>query len=288
MSSLQTLKHRIKTISNTSKVVSAMRMVASNKLKKTSNRLAEYRDTQSAISSIFKQLASSDNISSVTESYQKMFEINTNPRQYLFIVIGSDKGLCGSFNSHLFKSVSKDIKEIYSTLGVVQILTIGKKATNYFQFKNRDLIYKEYQNIHHCEFDTSIAIHDIIFNQTSINNIDECRIYYNEFISIMSHTPTYKTLFPVNICEDHSEGVISTEGSELFTKVTKDHIISSVLHPLLENKAGEEAARMIAMEGASNNASKIYDALRIQYNATRQTSITKEICEIISGAEAIQ
>ena len=287
MSTLQALKHRMRSINNTSKVVSAMRMVASNKLKKASNRLEEYQDTKSVISSTFKQLSSLNNISSLTHTYRKMFKMMDHPRQYLFVVIASDKGLCGSFHSHLFKLVSKDIKEIYNRCGVVQMITVGQKATNYFQFNNRDLIYKQYKNIHYCEFENSVAIHDIIFDQAMIDNIDECRIYYNEFRSMMSHPPTYTKLFPINLGENSSEEVVSTEGSQLFTKITKDHIISSVLQPLLTNKVGEEAARMIAMESAGNNANKIYDTLRIKYNSTRQAAITKEICEIISGAEAI-
>jgi F-type H+-transporting ATPase subunit gamma len=169
----------------------------------------------------------------------------------------------------------------------ISIMTLGSKANNYFKINNQEFLNEMLSNIQKFEVENTNIAMEIMLKKFFTGEIHECRIYYNEFISSISHPVKCEVLLPIELPKISYDNLKTSEGSNVLEKVTKHYLSNKILKSLLESKAGEESSRMAAMDSATNNAVKIYNRLILQYNRTRQASITNEICEIISGSEAL-
>jgi F-type H+-transporting ATPase subunit gamma len=289
MSDLQSLKQRIKNIKNTAKVTKSMKLISANKLKKATHDLEIFQGTKKLVDDMINNLLDNDNYEKLKNNYQKFFKINEKKSSVMLIVVASNKGLCGSFNSNLFKTIEDEITLLLKEGRDISIITIGNKAYNYFKYSNQEFLMDSYSNIQKFEVENSVLVTDLAMKKFLNNEIDECRVYYNQYLSSISQQPKYEILLPIQIEEKSHRNDISTqyEGSDLLEKLVKQYLYNKILECLLENKAGEESFRMTSMESATNNATKISNQLTLQYNRTRQSVITNEICEIISGAEGV-
>ena len=287
MSNLQSLKSRIKNIKSTAKVTKAMKLIAANKFKKSLKELENFRSTKTVIDKIFSSIACKDNIETLSSEYQKLFKKNDKPKSVMLILISSNKGLCGSFNSNLFNVIENEITLLLNTNCNISVINIGNKAYSYFNSSHADFLHSSYPNIQKCEVENANTAIEIAIKQFLDGEIDECRIYYNQYISSISHPVKCESLLPIYIKKSSYEYSVLYEGDNLFEKLIKKFLSAKIVDSLLQSKAGEEASRMMAMDGATNNAIKISDRLTLKYNRTRQAVITSEISEIISGSEAL-
>jgi F-type H+-transporting ATPase subunit gamma len=287
MSDLQALKNRIKNIKNTSKVTKAMKLISANKLKKAVKELEKFRETKSIITDLLANLIDKENFEQLPDEYKKLLKSSSQASSVMLIVISSNKGLCGNFNSALFKLVEYDITILLKEKCEISVLSVGSKASNYFESNNPEFLVDTYSNIQKFELENAELVLQSAMQKFIKGDIDECRIYYNQYVSTMMHPPKCEILFPLNMQLTPYQNLKFFEGSDFIEKVITQHLLNEIIKSLLEAKAGEEAARMTAMDSATNNATKMHSKLLLQYNRTRQASITNEISEIISGSEAL-
>jgi F-type H+-transporting ATPase subunit gamma len=289
MSNLQDLKNRIKNIKNTSKVTKAMKVISVNKFKKAVRELESFKKNKEIIDDLINILSDNDNYQKLSTDYQKLFCKSDKISSTMFIVIASNKGLCGSFNSNLFKTIEDEIILSLKDDCNISIMTVGNKATNYFnKHNNQELLNDSYMNIQKFEAETASIAVELALQKYIKGEIDECRIYYNQYIHNITNPPRCKLLLPITISQKPYNDILSCEGRDILEKIITQYLLNKMIESLLESKASEEFARMTTMENATHNATKIYNNLILQYNRTRQACITNEISEIIGGSESLR
>ncbi len=293
MPSLKDLRNRIDSVKSTKKITQAMKMVAASKLKKAQEVAEKGRNYSNNMNNLVLDLSS--NKSSVSHP---LLDKKTNIKKYLLIAITSDRGLCGGFNSSIIRAVRQKLIELENDSNNVEIFCIGIKgyeALSVIFPKNK--IYKSHysmgSNVDFAEVD-SIA-QDLIAKFYD-NEFDTCHLFYSHFKSVIAQIVTKQTLIPYQV--DSPVGDNESDKSGLFFEYEPDeHSVLSELLPknvtvqiyraILEARASEQGARMTAMDNATRNAGEMIDSLTLSYNRQRQAMITKELIEIISGAEAL-
>ena len=292
MPSLKDLRNRIDSVKSTKKITQAMKMVAASKLKKAQNHAEKSRNYSAGIEDIVKKLV----MSGEYLEHPLMAGEQNDVAKTLIIVVSSDRGLCGGLNTNIVKKTRILIKDLENQKKKVSILCIGKKG-----YDSLSLFYKEYFN-----YSTKVMpISDIDYFsiQNQGNNIidnfdkgdfDECYVLYNYFKSVISQEvkterllPYEKSNFGNSQSEDNTFFDFEPDEEEVLSKILPTNFIVQVYKSILESKASEQGARMTAMDNATRNAGEMIDSLSLKYNRQRQAMITKELIEIISGAEAL-
>lgn len=294
MANLKSLKSRIKSVRSTQKMTKAMKMVAAVALKKSKHAAEESRPYSSKIHEMIANLAA--NISS-KQSLDEKFPLLTgkaSTHTHLIIVLSSDRGLCGGLNSNVVKYTKNFAKSLLEQNKEVKILCIGKKAYEQLKIAFGKKIYDQIFGIFRKNIDYKNAqdIAEKIATAFDKGDFDVCHIIYNKFKSAIAQEPSSDQLIPAKINFDHNPDAnmpISYEPNkeEILSEVLIKNLAIQIYHRLLENQASEQGARMAAMEAATNNASKMIKSLTLVYNRTRQANITKELIDIISGANAV-
>ena len=296
MPSLKDLRNRISSVKSTKKITSAMKMVAAAKLKKAQDNAIAARPYAERMSKIISSLKKNSNFSNDNPSLITGTGIN---KKVLLLVCSADRGLCGGFNSSIIKHTNKIVKK-YKTEGKeVKFIFIGKKAKN--------ALVKQYKN-DIVEFFTDVASPEVDFEQVKkIRNLiienfhksvfDRCEIVYTKFLSAISQEVKMDQLIPLNNESERfsEEKEVSNElvydfepsEEEILESIIPENLAMQILTGLLESTASEHGSRMTAMDNATRNANDKIDDLTMFYNRSRQAVITKELIEIISGAEAI-
>ena len=296
MPSLKDLRNRISSVKSTKKITSAMKMVAAAKLKKAQDNAIAARPYAERMSKIISSLKKNSNFSSDSPSLITGTGIN---KKVLLLVCSADRGLCGGFNSSIIKYTNKIVKK-YKTEGKeVKFIFIGKKAKN--------ALIKQYKN-DIVEFFTDVASPEVDFEQVKkIRNLiienfyksvfDRCEIVYTKFLSAISQEVKMDQLVPLNNESERfsDEKEVSNalvydfepSEEEILESIVPENLAMQILTGLLESTASEHGSRMTAMDNATRNANDKIDDLTMFYNRSRQAVITKELIEIISGAEAI-
>ena len=293
MPNLTELKNRISSVKSTRKITSAMKMVAASKLRRAQELAESSRVYADSLSFILSSLAGN------TKNSADLPEILTgreNSKISLLIINSSDRGLCGGFNSNLFRNAKKWISDQQGQGKSVKIMTVGKKASSFYKKTDFDIMASfEDLNSNYRQLQVSEEIKNKIMELFENNEIDEVSILFNKFVSAISQEPTYQSLIPLSneeTSEDESEAnnaifEFEPDKNELLEYLVPRNFLTQIYRSVLESSASEHAARMTSMDNATRNAGDMIDRLTLTYNRTRQAFITKELIEIISGAEAV-
>ena len=293
MPNLKELKNRISSVKSTRKITSAMKMVAASKLRRAQELAESSRVYADSLSFILSSLAGN------TKNSADLPEILTgreNSKISLLIINSSDRGLCGGFNSNLFRNAKKWISDQQGQGKSVKIMTVGKKASSFYKKTDLDIVASfEDLNSNDRQLQVSEEIKNKIMELFDNNEIDEVYILFNKFVSAISQEPTYQSLIPLSneeTSEDESEAnnaifEFEPDKNELLEYLVPRNFLTQIYRSVLESSASEHAARMTSMDNATRNAGDMIDRLTLTYNRTRQAFITKELIEIISGAEAV-
>ncbi|MFZ9980619.1 MAG: ATP synthase F1 subunit gamma [Cyclobacteriaceae bacterium] len=287
MASLKEVKLRISSVTSTQQITKAMKMVAAAKLRKSQDRIIQMRPFAARMDGLLRNLSASGGDSETW--YNREREV----KRVLLVVVSSDRGLCGGFNSSVLKSTGRRIQEVYQNTSVT-ILPLGKKAFEFFSKKNYPMI-SDYWNIFSgLSYDASSAISAFIMDAFRKEQFDRVEIIYNQFKNVATQILSTEQFLPVAPAEKSAQS--GPETDYIFqpdVQVILSGIIPKSLHvmlfkALLDSNAAENGARMTAMDKATENAGELLKELKLTYNRTRQAAITKEILEIVAGAEALK
>jgi len=291
MPSLKDIKNKINSVGSTKKITSAMKMVAASKLRRSQEKAEAARPYSSRLEEMLSSLASSGTSG---EGVIQLLTGTGKDERYLIVPVTADRGLCGGFNSNIVKKARSFFDKIIAEGKNLKIITVGSKG--YDQLKR---IYGN-QIIDKISFkDSKIAnyldaeiVGKKIIELFRKNEFDVCTIFYNQFKNVITQIPQDQQLIPLkstevkeNSLEDNYE--FEPEEDEILSNLLPKNISTQIFKAMLENSASEQGSRMTAMDNATRNAGELVDKLTIHYNRSRQAAITKELIEIISGAESL-
>ena len=292
MPSLKDLRNRIDSVKSTKKITQAMKMVAASKLKKAQVFAERGRNYSSGLEGIVKGLVST----SEEQSHPLLGGVEKEKKQALLIVVSSDRGLCGGLNANIVKSVKKKLALLKSENKKITLICIGKKGYDQLVGINQEMFDFEvkYLTIGEMNYKTTEELGHKILSGFYDSKFDECIMFYNFFKSVMAQEIRIETLIPYpkdkkTIKNDEEESFFEYEPDEedVLAKILPKNFIVQMYKAILESRASEQGARMTAMDNATRNAGEMIDSLSLKYNRQRQAIITKELIEIISGAEAL-
>ena len=292
MPSLDDLKKRIKSVKSTQKITKAMKMVAAAKLRKAQENAEKGRPYSLKMQNIILNLTKSI---SDPQNAPKLLTGTGKDKSYLCVLLTADRGLCGGFNSNICKLAKLNFKKILSEGKTLKIITVGTKGLDqikreYGKYVIKKFSFKDKKQISFSEAQIIGAEVIKLFNQ---DEFDKCFLFYNNFKNVITQIPQAQQIIPAEIQEskDKEENFISyefePEEDEILEDLLPKNISTQIFKAFLENAASEQGSRMTAMDNATRNAGELVDKLTINYNRSRQASITKELIEIISGAESL-
>ena len=296
MPSLKDIKNQINSVGSTKKITSAMKMVAASKLRRSQEKAEAARPYSTRLEQMLSSLTSSGMSG---EGIIQLLTGTGNDDRYLIVPVTADRGLCGGFNSSINRDTVKFVAALEAEGKSVKLLTVGKKSRDFFNRILKDKITQSFTDLGSSGvgYDIALEISNKIQEMYFDDQFDKCVIVYNTFKSVISQEVTHQQLIPLDIksVDKKSEEVI--KDNSIYTYEPDEETILKDLLPknvsiqifkvLLESNAGEQGARMAAMDNATRNAGEMIDSLTLVYNRTRQAVITKELIEIISGAESV-
>ena len=291
MPSLKDLKTRINSVKSTQKITSAMKMVAAAKLSRAQDSAEKGRPYADRMQQIVNSLASkADPISA-----PQLLVGNGKDNTHLLVVVSADRGLCGGFNGAITRQTRTEVARLRGEGKTVKLLMVGRKSADALRRELGDSYIDSLEGIQGTavEYADAASIGETVRNGFEAGEFDVCTVIFNKFKSAISQEVTLKRLIPAEVGEDTQDddaGVsyeYEPDEEELLAAVLPRNISTQVYSALLESSAAELAARMTAMDNATRNAGDLIDRLTLVYNRTRQATITKELIEIISGAEAV-
>lgn len=295
MASLKDMRTRIASVKATRKITKAMQMVAAAKLRRAQEAAQAARPYAQRMDEILanlnRRLASKEGVSPLL--------VGTGKDQiHLLIVMTAERGLCGGFNTNIARRARQDIRHLVQTGKTVKILTVGRKGFDNLRRDYNRLIGDrvDLKGVKQLAFVNAEEIADKVMAMYEAGEFDVATMYYSEFQNVITQKPTALQLIPAKLPETatgtqpaKAEAIYEYEPSEeeILGQLLKRNIATQIFRGLLENAAGEQGARMTAMDNATRNAGDMINKLTIKYNRQRQANITKELIEIISGAEAL-
>ena len=292
MPSLDDLKKRIKSVKSTQKITKAMKMVAAAKLRKAQENAERGRPYSRKMQNIILNLTNSIND---PQNAPKLLIGTGDDKKYLCVVLTADRGLCGGFNSNICKLAKINFKKILGEGKTLKIITVGTKGLDqikreYGKYVIKKFSFKEKKQI---SFNEAKIVGDEIISLFNQNEFDKCILFYNNFKNVITQIPQAQQIIPAenNSTDKTDEKTHSYEfepdEDEILEDLLPKNISTQIFKALLENAASEQGSRMTAMDNATRNAGDLVEKLTINYNRSRQASITKELIEIISGAESL-
>jgi F-type H+-transporting ATPase subunit gamma len=297
MANLRDIRNRISSIENTQQITKAMKMVAAAKLRKAQQRMLATRPYANKIQSVVGRLVDgtgSDNI------LLRQPEVTD---RVLMIVIGSDRGLCGAFNNNLFKVVEGKIRTEYAEFheaGKLDIITVGRKADAYFKKRKYSVIGSNIGFFDKLNYESTASIMEDSITWFTEGIYDKVVIAYNEFKSVISQNRKVEPVLPIQpdtlagkdsdteADSGQSDYIFEPDTETILRDILPAHLNMQLWRAVLESNASEQGARMAAMDNATENAKDLERELRLEYNQARQSAITTEISEIVSGAAALE
>lgn len=280
------IKNKIGSVQNTQKITSAMQMVAASKMRRTQDRMQHGKPYSQRIRSVISHLANSN------PEYKHAFMVAREVKRVGYIVVSSDRGLCGGLNVNLFRKVVREQAELDARGIEVDLGLIGNKAGPFFRSIGGNVIAVM------ADVGETPSIADLIggirvmLDAYSNGSIDQLYLASNEFENTMTQTPVVRQLLPLDPSDEEAyrhrwDYIYEPDAQQLIEGLLLRYLESQVYQAVIENGACEQAAKMIAMKNATENAEKLIDELRLIYNNARQAAITQEIAEIVSGAAAV-
>ncbi|NBR01855.1 MAG: F0F1 ATP synthase subunit gamma [Alphaproteobacteria bacterium] len=291
MPSLKDLKTRINSVKSTQKITSAMKMVAAAKLRRAQDSAERGRPYADRMQQIINSLAAKADPSSAPQ----LLVGNGQDKTHLLVVVSADRGLCGGFNGAITRQTRTEVARLRGEGKTVKLLMVGRKSADALRRELGDSYIEALEGIQGTSvaFADAASIGDKVRDGFEAGEFDVCTVIFNKFKSAISQEVTLKKLIPAEVDESapsDDQGVsyeYEPEEEELLAAVLPRNISTQIYSALLESSAAELAARMTAMDNATRNAGDLIDRLTLVYNRTRQATITKELIEIISGAEAV-
>ena len=291
MPSLKDLRNRITSVKSTQKITKAMKMVAAAKLRKAQENAEKSRLYSEKMNEIITNLKSSITDKS---SAPRLLMGNNDKKSFLCVIMTADRGLCGGFNSNICKKSKEYINNLLNENRGVKIITVGSKSfdqmkRNYGNYIIEKLTFKNQREINVTD---AQKISNKIISMFHKNEFDVCTIFYSKFKSVISQEPIEQQIIPVK--NNNNDKITNDQNyeyepdqEEILDSLLPKNITTQIFKGLLENAASEQGARMSAMDNATRNAGDLIEKLTINYNRSRQAVITKELIEIISGAETL-
>jgi len=287
MASGKEIRTQIKSIKSTQKITSAMEMVAASKMRRAQENMRATRPYASKIRNVIGHLAHAH------PEYKHTFMIEREVKRAGFIVISSDRGLCGGLNANAFRKTVNKMKEMDDQGIEIDVCTIGKKSTQMFK-RLKGTLRAETSNLgDKPRLEDIIGVVKVMLDAYEDGEIDQLFVVYNEFVNTMTQAPQIEQLLPIAADEveeeikHHWDYIYEPDSKTVLDGLMMRFIEAQVFQGMVENVACEMAARMIAMKSATDNAGDIIDGLELVYNKARQAAITQEISEIVSGAAAV-
>jgi F-type H+-transporting ATPase subunit gamma len=291
VANLRDIKRRIGSVQNTQKITSAMKMVAAAKLRRAQEAIEAARPYAERMRATLEEVAGG-----MGTVEHPLFEVRERVRSLGLIVITSDRGLAGAFNNAVLKHAEKILKEREPGLEKVSLTLIGKKAIDYYKRRRANQITHARAIGNHVTYAEGAAAARDVAGRFVAGEVDEVILVYSEFVSTMTQKPVSVQLLPFSASEksedqqeeDSLPYEIEPSPEQLLGVLVPKAVEVEVFRALLESQSGEHAARMTAMESATRNSEELIESLTLQYNRARQAAITKELVEIVTGAQALE
>ncbi len=281
------IRTKISGIKNTQKITSAMEMVAASKKRKAQDRMDASKPYADKIRAVIGHLANAN------PEYRHPYLMERDVKRVGYIVISTDRGLCGGLNANLFKQVAKDVADWKNKGATVQVCAIGSKGTGYFKSRGYDVVASMTQLGDKPAVSDLIGGVKVMLDDFNSGKIDRLFVVFNEFINTMVQKPGIEQLLPLKAAEDETsrrhtwDYIYEPNAEALLDHLLVRYVESVVYQGVVENLACEQASRMMAMKSATDNAGELIDSLNMEYNKARQAAITQEIAEIVGGASAV-
>ncbi len=290
MANLKDIRSRIQSVKNTQQITKAMKMVSAAKLRRAQDNIINCRPYAYNILKLIKSIAATGQVQ------HPLLQVKETTNKILFVVITSDRGLCGGFNNNLARGAFKKYNQIKDNYESVDFYFIGKKALEFFKTKGVGSIGSMENLAKDISYDLARSVSEKLLEQFSSGQYDEIHLVYNEFKSAIAQEVVSEMLLPLSVpvseeeIQDAQTADLKFEPSaqEMIGPLLKKHFSVQVYRAMSESIAAEHAARMTAMENATKNAGEMIYKLTLTYNKVRQANITTELIEITSGAEALQ
>jgi F-type H+-transporting ATPase subunit gamma len=280
------LVRRIQSVKGTQQITKAMKMVAAAKLRRAQDTIIQARPWADTLSQVLA------NVAAKTEFSHPLLEAHDGDKTWV-VVISSDKGLCGSFNSNLLRSVEKDL--LSGRWSEVDLAVVGRKASDYFRSRRWPLVINERDTISNLSAADGPRLGQRFIEAFTSGTVESVWLAYNSFVNMIRQDVTVKRLLPIEpppISDDtiatQVDYLYEPDARTLLAELLPRQVETQVQRALYDSAAAEQAARMTSMDAATRNAGDMIDALTLLYNRTRQAAITKELIEIVSGAQALE
>jgi F-type H+-transporting ATPase subunit gamma len=292
MPSLKEVKSRIGSVISTQQITKAMKMVAAAKLRKSQDRITQMRPFAQKLSAILQNLSSAQEAGS-----DNWYSVKREEKKILIIAISSDRGLCGSFNSTVFKGVNKLIADKYEEQfrkGDVTVLPLGKKAFDFFSKRKVSVVDNYVGTIGHISYENVADVAEYMMEAFKKGTYDKIEVVYNEFKNVATQILRIEQFLPVlppaktTKAKDDVDYLYEPGKEEILKGLIPKSLKVQLFKAVLDSNASENGARMTAMDKATENAGELLKELKLTYNRSRQAAITKEILEIVGGAEALK
>jgi F-type H+-transporting ATPase subunit gamma len=291
MASLDDLKKRIASVKSTQKITKAMKMVAAAKLRKAQESAERGRPYSEKMNNVILNLS---NGISDKENAPKLLSGTGKDKVHLCVVMTSDRGLCGGFNSNIIKKAKLFFSKLAQEGKELKIITVGSKGNDQLKrIYGKQIIEKlSFKNSKNVNYADAEKVSKIIIDKFEKEEFDICTIFYNQFKNVITQIPQAQQIIPL---KTDNEAAAKSDDSyefepdedEILSNLLPKNISTQIFKAMLENSASEQGSRMSAMDNATRNAGEMVDKLTIEYNRSRQAAITKELIEIISGAESL-
>ena len=283
MANLKDIRDRIKSVKSIQKVTKAMKMVAAAKMRRAQENMEKARPYNHRLIEIIQHL-----LPSVERSMLPLLEVR-DVKRIAYVVVTSDRGLAGSFNSSILRKAHNDIDKFGKEN--VDIFCIGKKAKDYFKSRDYNIIESYSDFWSDLNFNQSMKIGSTIINHFLDLSVDEIRVVYNEFVNVATQATITEKLLPIELNDEElsdTDYLYEPSKKKIVKSLIPRYLNAQVWKYLLESYASEQAARMVAMENATTNSEDMIKNLTLEFNKARQAAITTEMLEIVSGAEALK
>lgn len=280
------IRNQIKSVKNTQKITRAMEMVAASKMRKAQDRMAASRPYSEKMRNVIAHLAHAH------PEYRHSYMSDREVKRVGFIIVSTDRGLCGGLNANMFRKTLRTLREWNDKGAGIDLCTIGGKAHSFFKRLGSNIVAQTSHLGDEPRVEDLIGTVKVMLDAFDDGKIDRLYVVYNKFVNTMTQDPQTLQLLPIEKDENeelehHWDYIYEPEAKEVLTDLLTRYIESLVYQASVENAACEQAARMVAMKAASDNAGDMIDDLALAYNKARQAAITQELSEIVSGAAAV-
>ena len=286
MASGKEIRNQIKSIKNTQKITRAMEMVAASKMRKAQDRMKAARPYAEKIRNVVGHLRLAH------PEYKHPFMVEREVKRVGFIIVSSDRGLCGGLNTNALKVLLTNMKEWSEQKAEIDLCCVGSKGLGFMRRLGASIVSEATALGDAPRIEDLIGSVKVMLDAYNEGRLDRLYLIYNDFVNTMTQTPVCEQLLPLAGEEDanlkhHWDYIYEPDAKDVLDELMTRYIESQVYHGVVENIASEQSSRMVAMKSASDNAGKLIDELTLRYNKARQAAITQEISEIVGGAAAV-